>query len=130
MRTVEDYEDDEGGPEKHQADSAPELALHEADPVVAVVAGEQGDRRVGRAARARPVREFAGVEVAELSFTPTDAFPTTRQHQLAFATPWVDYIVHVIVAPHESLLLAEVEIADTLDGFFHIFDLLFLFLFT
>lgn len=125
LRAVVDYENHEGGPEEHQAESAPELALDEADPVVAVVAGEQCDRGVCREARAWPVGESAGVEVAELSLTPPDTLPSAGENELALVAPRVNYIIHVIVASHERLLSTKVEVTDTFDSLLDILNLLF-----
>ena len=52
------------------------------------------------------------MEVTELAFAPSDATPSTSQHQLAPTGAGIYQIIHVIVASHECPLFAKVEVAD------------------
>ena len=52
------------------------------------------------------------MEVAKLTFTATDAFPSTCENQLALSTARIDDVVHVIVTAHEGLLFTEIKVTN------------------
>ena len=51
------------------------------------------------------------MEVAELALAPPNALPPASEDELAPTRSRINQVVHVIVTPHECLLLAEIEIA-------------------
>ena len=56
--------------------------------------------------------------MTKLPLAPSDSFPPASQHQLTSTASRIDYVIHIIVAPHKCLFLAIMKVTNSFDWLF------------